>query len=370
MGIQSNSTIATAILTIDLDALQHNYKCLEKFRQTECAAVIKANAYGLGMAEIHNCLKKQGCTTFFVATLQEGIELRQLDGQSKIYILNGLHQNAEKYFIKYFLSPVLKSVQELEKWIYLCHSDNRNYPAAVHIETGINRFGIPIDELSDAVIESAKKSIKDLLIMSHLACADDETNPSNNKQLNAFCAFKKRYPELRYSLCNSAAFMLSEAYNFDIARLGIALYGVNPFKNGHCVLQEELRCVASLHCPIAQIKIIKKHESVGYGNTWTAKEDTPIAIIAAGYADGISLCASNKATLSIKGYPLPILGRVSMDMTVLSLVDVPQKYWKCGELVEVFGQYNAIENYAKASSSHAHEVLTRIGKRIIRHYVT
>ena len=329
-------------LTISLAAIADNYKTLrEKFTGVECGAVVKANGYGLGVLPIAEHLQKTSCKKFFVATLEEGIELRKTI-KSDIFIFHGAQKNELDDFKKYKLIPVLNNPEQLAIW-------PKTEPAALHFDTGMTRLGF--DNIIDA------KDYNIVLVMSHLAIAEDKNNPKNAEQLQSFKKIASAYPNIPKSLCNSYGISLPKEFHFDIARPGIELYGGNRGKN-----------VVKLEAPIIQIHEIDKTKTVGYGGEYTAQKGDVTATIPLGYADGILRTLGNKGKVYCGKYELPIIGRVSMDLITIKLNNLPPAQRKLGTLVEILGEKYNICDMAEDAGTIEYEVITRLGNRFKRIY--
>ncbi len=369
---------ATAILTVDLAAIGENYAQLRDLAKgAECAAVVKADAYGTGMQQVAPYLYKQGCRIFFVATQNEGILLRALLPKVKIYILNGLPPGCAAKFQKNDLSPVLGSIEMLKEWAQHSQSAEQSPPAALHIDTGMNRLGIGPDQLQTLVEDPELHVTKLDLIMSHLACADEPDHPRNGQQLQNFNQALKKLPTASKSLsksasksvANSAGIFLGPDYHFDVLRPGIALYGGCPVVG----FDNPMKPVVTLMSTIAQIRTVQKGDAVGYGASFTVKRETRVATIPVGYADGYprSLGASNEtegAYVYIGKTRAPLLGRVSMDLITIDITDIPEHKAFVGAPVELLGPHISIDDLAKIANTIGYEILTSLGARYKRRY--
>ncbi len=349
-----------AIAEIDLTALSNNYHYFNnKAPNSEISCVIKADAYGLGMIEIAKHLHQQGCQTFFVAQAQEGAELRKLSKDIIIYVLNGLTPRSSPFFIQNGLRPCLSSLIEVEEWSKYCKVNNHNYPAAIHVDTGFNRLGIPTQDFPILL----DTDFTPCLLMSHLACADTTEHKMNQLQLDKFLHISKQFPSIPKSLANTAGVSLGEEYHFDMIRIGIGLY--KGSKTAH------LSPVLTLLAPILQIKHLQKGETIGYGATFVAQQETHIAIIALGYADGYPRRMGSKisplATAWQYDHYLSIIGRISMDMIA---IDITKPYnkdpesIKCGDKVEFIGKHVLLDDIATYNETIPYEILTNLGRRI------
>ena len=341
-------------LVVDLEALTANY---DVFRTAaadpaaEVGAVVKADAYGIGATAAARRLQEAGCESFFVASAAEGSELRRsLDPRSSIFVFEGPQPDTVDQIVSHSLIPVLNDPGGLECWRV-----HRDRPAAIHVDTGMTRLGFP------AKISAAEVAGFDIvLLLTHLACADDPANPVNQRQMDLFSAVGDRFPGVRTSVGNSAGWL--NGHQGDLGRPGIGLFGGNPFSSQASPVQ----VVASLEGRILQLKTITAGETVGYGATWTASSLTDIAVVGIGYADGVPRSLSGRGEMAVAGRRCPILGRVSMDMTVIDVTDVAPV--AVGEWAECFGSTISVDEVAGWADTIAYEVLTGVGPRVIRQY--
>ena len=355
-----------ASLTINLDAVEENYTRITKIlSNVETAAVVKANAYGLGAKKIGMALFKAGCRIFFVAHLDEGIELRKSLPSCQICILNGLDKKTEGIYKNFHLQPVLGSLNEINLWRRFCSDDP--LPCCLHIDTGMLRLGVPTNEL--ALLMEDQSIIQGLnvtLVMSHLASADDKTSPQNKRQLTLFKKVRQVLNMGRASLAASSGIFLGKEFHFDLVRPGIAIYGGNPtpYKSN------PMLPVISLKAQIKQIRIADRNQVVGYGGTYKVKSPSKIATLAIGYADGLLRALSNKGICNINGFDAPIIGRISMDLITIDVSNVPGKIAFEGQWVEIIGPNRTIDQIAKEASTIGHEILTSLGMRYNRTYIS
>lgn len=356
-------------LTVDLDALSRNYRTLRKnCHGAELAAVVKANAYGLGIEKIVPALVKAGCRTFFVATASEADELRELAPDNDIYVMNGLTCDGS-VLVDRKLSPCLGSAEEITNWMALCEERGKNLPAAIHIDTGFNRLGIRPKDWPDAVRQIKGSRFSPALLMSHLACSENPRHAMNAGQLEAFRSARELLPGVRASLSNSGGVFLGPDFGFDMVRSGIALYGSVEFDTRPAQLEN----VVFLEAPILQLRDVPAGETVGYGCDFTAKRDSRIAVLGIGYADGIfrHLGGLNGAPAAMKialdGQMLPVVGRMSMDLTTVDVTDFKGKP-HTGMLAELIGAHIPLAEFARRANTVSYEVLTRLGTRYKRYY--
>src|SRR5438309_8317382 len=316
---------ATGVLTVDLDAIVANWRKLEKTAvPAECAGVVKANAYGCGIEPVARALAAAGCKTFFVATLDEAAAVRAAVSAATIYTLDGFFQNCGDAFAKIDCKPVIGDLNELAEWDVFCRRSGWAGGAAIHIDTGMNRLGLTINEAQGIVprINAGDHGIT--LVMSHLACAEALNHPLNAKQVASFREIASLFSGVPASLANSSGIYLGAQFQFDMVRPGAALYGINPTPEADNPMQP----VVGLKARIAQFRNIERGETVGYGGTWTARRPTRLAIVAAGYADGYFRAASANdgtrgAEVVVAGKRCPVAGRISMDLMAIDVTDLP-----------------------------------------------
>lgn len=361
-----------AILTIDLAAIAANYRRLRELSApAECAAVVKADAYGLGMAQVAPALARAGCKTFFVATLGEAKELRALLPTATIYVFSGLIAGSAAAYREHGLRPVLNSADEIAEWAAASASGGRPLPAAIHIDSGMNRLGLSAAEVERmATAKDLFAAFELALVMSHLACADEPEHPKSEAQRQTFETLRRKLPKALASLANSAGILLGSAFHYDLVRPGIALYGGKARRRGETGVSP----VLTLSARILQVRHVPAGETVGYGATWTLKRRSRIAVLAVGYADGLFRSLSvddGKKGLHvyIGGHAVPILGRVSMDLITVDVTDVPESLARRGAFVELIGENVAAHVLASHAGTIDYEVLTNLGTRATRRYI-
>jgi alanine racemase len=359
--------LAGATLTIDLAALRSNYKLLaRRAHGAECAAAIKGEAYGLGLEPVAKSLWAAGCRTFFVARPSEGEDLRRILPAAIIYVLDGLYPNASAYYVKHRLRPALASFEQARIWA----RDGKGEACAIHVDTGINRQGLSHDQLT-MLAADAKLNYKlnAVTLMSHLACADDHRHKMNRQQLQRFTAARALYPHLQASLANSSGIFLGKDYHCDQVRPGIALYGGNPTPHK----KNPMKPVATLRARAIQFRELKKGETVGYSASWTAPRDSRIALLAAGYRDGIPRKLSSSrdngpAQVWFAGKRRAIIGRVSMDMMAIDITKLNRSRIKPGDQAEIIGKNIEVDEAAGWAGTISYELLTHLGNRYARLY--
>lgn len=359
---------AGAILTIHLDALRHNYRLLrQQAGQATCAAVMKADAYGLGAARLAPVLADEGCQHFFVAHLDEAIALRPyLPVTAELFVLHGSPIGAEKEFLTHRLVPVHNSLQQIYAWHALADTLGRPLPAIIQVDTGMSRMGLPPAEVDDWLANPyLLKSIPPRYVMSHLACAEHQNHPINALQLARFNAIRQRLPGCAASLANSSGIFLGAAYQFDLVRPGAALYGIAPVAGADNPLQP----VVSLQGRIIQTRTIQRGDHVGYGVSYSATEERVIATVAVGYADGWMRSMSNRGLVFIDGVAVPMVGTISMDSITLDVTGIHPQKLQAGAMVDLICPQHCVDALAKLAGTIGYEVLTNLGRRYYRKYV-
>ncbi len=356
----SSECLTTAILDIDLDAVVANYRSLlDRLGGVASGAVVKADGYGLGAARIGPALATAGCREFFVAHVSEGIALRRHLPDSHIHILNGLLPGAEAAYREHRLIPVLGSLGEIDAW------RGSSLPCDIHVDTGMLRLGLPPSELGQLADDPSRLDGLDIgLVISHLASADEPDSPQNAEQLEAFRAARRILPQGRACLANSSGVFLGADYHFDLARPGVALYGVAPVPGQPNPLQP----VVTLKARILQVRDARPPETVGYGAAHAVTTPARIATLGVGYADGYLRSLSGRAQGFIEDTPVPVVGRVSMDLITLDVTAVAEPLTRPGQWVELIGANNPIDAVALAAGTIGYEILTNLGPRYHRTY--
>lgn len=352
-------------LSVDLKAICANYKTIaQRCAGSETAAVIKADAYGLGVENVSQALEYAGCKTFFVATLFEAEQLRYVLPEATIYILNGVNAGGMMRAKTARLRPVLNSVQDVLMW-----AQSGAGSAAVHLDTGMNRLGIRVDDFMamDLPFEPA-------LLMTHFASADDLSSQLTDVQAQKFRHALAEHPALqtfnfRTSLANSAGCFHHSGMHGDVVRPGIGLFGGLEMDEAQAHLQD----VVKLEVSVLQLRQVPAGESVGYAQGWIAPSDSTIATLSVGYADGFARCIGGSPEpydIYFEDYALPVIGRVSMDLVAVDISSVPQGAIAKGTMVEVIGKNNNIIQMAKAAQTIPYEILTSFGFRYERLYMS
>lgn len=367
--MQQEAGRAGAVLKIDLNALRHNYRLLRsKLGAAHCGAAVKADAYGLGAIRVSQALLEEGCRHFFVAHLEEAIALRpHIIESAEIYVMHGSPVGYEAEFIEYRCVPILNSVQQILAWRKLAESQQTELPAIIQLDTGMSRMGLSGKEVQRWLANpDFIQGIKLQYLMSHLACAEDQQHPMNQQQLNTFKALRAQLPNCGASLANSSGIFLGPDFHFDLARPGAALYGVAPVAG----LANPMRAVAHLQGCIIQTREIAAGTGVGYGLTWHSAAPSRIATVAVGYADGWLRSLSNRGVAHINGLVAPMVGNVSMDTITLDVSHIPLAQLYPGALVDLISDNNTVDQVAERASTIGYEILTSLGMRYQRHYVS
>ena len=355
-------------LTVRLEAVAGNYKIFQRLAGPSLVAgVVKADAYGLGMDMVASRLAIAGCDTFFVARLEEGIHLRPLVPAARIFVFDGAAPDAVPALVQNRLTPVLNSLAEIAGWAAAARETRTRLDCAVHIDTGMNRLGLPGHELSTLATEHAKRleGLRVVLWVSHLASADDGVAKMNAMQLDRFRTALAMLPSAPASLAASGGVLLGKDYHFDMVRPGLGLYGANPQPKN----KNPFGVVAVLNGRILQLRRVDKGESVGYAATFRAKKPTLIATVALGYADGLMRAIANRGSAAIAGQRAPIIGRISMDLTTVDVSHLPDALLQTGAEVEFLGDTISLEEMAEAANTNAYEILTSMRGRVPRHFI-
>ena len=361
---------AGAIVTIDLDAIAGNWRHLKARlgSGTDCGAVVKANAYGLGAGRIAPALAAAGCRYFFVVTIDEALELAPLlPGDATVVVLAPVIAGNEALIARAGLTPTLNTLGDIEAWSAFARAQDAPLPAVLHADTGMRRLGLTPDEVSRIAADPKMLAgVAVQLLMSHLACADEPRHPLNERQLAGFIAAKARLASAGIappvSLANSSGIFLGPEYRFDLARPGAALFGIAPLPGEPNPMAPAVRVQAK----ILQVRDVDAPDTVGYGASHRVSRPGRVATVASGYADGYPRSLSNAGTCFIGEYRVPVVGRVSMDLTTIDVTGVPEPLARPGALVDLIGPLNPLDDVAAAAGTIGYELLTRIGTRAHR----
>lgn len=361
--------IAAARVTIDTKAIAANWRSLTALSaKAETGAVLKADAYGLGAGPVARALERAGCRSFFVASIAEGVELRAVLPKARIFVLSGFWPGWESPIVASNLIPVLASSEQLAAF----RAMGRDHGFALNFDTGMNRLGFTPDDAA-ALAAMAEKPV---MVMSHLACADERGHPLNTRQLESFQGVRGGFEGIELSLASSGAICLGADYHCDLTRPGIALYGGEPLSGE----PNPMRPAVHAEARILQIREVKAGEFVSYGATHILARDSRLAVVGAGYADGWqrSLSGSGvplRRTLpegghgAVAGRKVKVVGRITMDLTTFDISDLPENGVRTGDYVSLFGDGITLDDAARSAGTIAYELLTGLGKRYERRYL-
>ncbi len=355
---------AGAVLDVDLSAIVANWQLLRaRHAAGRVAGVVKADAYGLGARQVAPALHAAGCRHFFVAHLDEALAIRPLLPASMIVVLNGLMAGSEDIFVAHGITPALGSIQEVDRWTSMASCVGRKLPAILHIDTGMARLGLDKQDLATLGQDPARLARIDLLyIMTHLVSSEVRDDPINQDQRMRFEAACRGLPPAPRSLANSSGIFLGDPFGSDLARPGAALYGINPTPAAANPMQPVVR----LSVRVLQVRTIEPGESVGYNATWRAARSSQIATTALGYADGWHRSLSGRGKAFFDGRGVPLVGRVSMDLTTFDVTDHPDIH--AGAWLEVIGPHCSPDALAADAGTNGYEILTSLGRRFHRVY--
>lgn len=365
---------AGALLTVDLAAVAENWRLLKRRVDGTCdmGAVVKADAYGLGLEQVARTLKDAGCNTFYVAHLDEGLALRGILGATpRIVVMHGPNKGTERDFAAFHLAPVLSTPGQIARWRSFAEANDVLMESLVQIDTGMNRLGLTDREFADLMNEpDGFAGLHPLALMSHLACADAPAQALNGEQQRRFTsalgAFRGKFPDAKGSLANSAGIFLGPAYHHHFARPGIALYGANPVP----AQPNPMIPVVRLKAKILQVRRVDAASPVGYGATYTARDGAKLATVSIGYADGLLRSLGNRGHGFIDGLRVPVAGIVSMDMTTFDVSDVPESSLGPEACIEIIGSHQTVDGVANDAGTIPYEILTSLGHRYMRQYLT
>jgi alanine racemase len=365
-GIQSQSgdPETGGTLIIDLDAIEENFRALRRLLlPCECAAVVKANAYGLGLAPVTAKLAKAGCRTFFVADIVEARRVRACALDVTVYVLNGFSPQAAPAFAELNVQPVINTLTELAEWDAFVAQGWRG-GSAIHVDTGMNRLGISVAEAAALASRLQNETHGFTLLMSHLACAELPDHPLTASQIRQFRELRLLYHGLPASLANSSGIFLGEHAHFDVARPGAALYGINPTPGR----TNPMRGTVELAGRILQLRQVRHGETVGYGGAWTARRASRIAVASLGYADGLlrsgsGTDAKHGGSAVVAGKRCPIAGNISMDLACIDVTELGDDEVHRGDVATFIGEQIRLDEVAESAGTIGYEILTRLAPR-------
>ena len=354
---------AASVLEVDLGAVVANWRALSAHHAGPVAGVLKADAYGLGARQVAAALHDAGCRHFFVAHLQEALAIHGLLPGAMLAVLNGLWPGDAPAYAGTGIAPVLGSLAEVDAYAAQARAIGRPLPALLHVDTGMNRLGLPFAELDVLAADPDRlDGIQVLFVMTHLAAAELPGDPQNARQHAAFAAACARLPPAPRSLSNSSGTFL-QGFGSDLARPGAALYGVNPTPGQPNPMRPAIR----LRAQVLQVRDIPAGAGVGYNATWTAPRPSRIATVPVGYADGYPRSLSNRAEACFDGAPVPLVGRVSMDLATFDVTGLPGL--QPGAWLDLIGPGMPVDEVAARAGTNAYEILTQLGPRYRRTYL-
>lgn len=363
---------AAGLIIVDLEALAGNWRALrDHVAPAACAAVVKADAYGIGAARAIPALSAAGAEVFFVATLDEARQARKLAPDATVYVLDGVLPGSGPALIEAGATPILSSLPEAKEWAALAPSRNEPLACAFHVDTGLNRLGMSAREIQALAADGHTMDRLSVgLVMSHFACADDAAHEKNDQQRSVFLQLQPLLPSAPLSLAASDGLMLGPDYHFDLVRPGYAIYG----GQAHPGRITPVKPVIEAYARVLQIRDVAPGQTVGYSATFIAERMMKVAVIAAGYADGAprSLsAATGEATGSVafSGKLAPIIGRVSMDLITVDITDLEDDSPTRGDWAELIGPTITLEDVGHAAGTIGYEVLTRLSPRFKRVYL-
>lgn len=369
LALEAEEVRGGAILTVDLHAIADNYRTISALAApAECAAVVKADAYGLGIDQVAPALWRAGARTFFVAHLNEAIRLRGILPDATIYALNGLLPDTAAECVAHAIQPVLGSAPEIGEWSEYCRG-NGAQPAAIHVDTGMHRLGLSLEEAVRLSATVRMLGFRPSLVMTHLACADTPGHVLTARQRLIFADVARRFPRVKASLANSAGTLLGRDFRFDLVRPGIFLYGGVAITG-----VPPLRPVVRLDAKVLQVFPVAAGETVGYGAAQRLKRDSRLATVHIGYADGLFRSAGSvdgrKGTEAVvAGKRCPLVGRISMDLATLDVTDLPEDAVSRGDFATFLGDGISVDDLATKAGTIGYEVLTSLGRRYVRRYI-
>lgn len=358
---------ASGILEIDLGAIQRNWRMLQAKvgKAVQCAAVVKADGYGLGAAQVGKALAAAGCRTFFVATLEEGLALRETLKTAEIAVLNGLLPRTEQDLLKARLVPILNDLGQLDVWRKLVLPMKQRPPAMLHLDTGLSRLGLSRTETQVLTGEPDRLAGVSLrAIISHLVVAEDPKHGKNAEQRRLFLAARRKLPPAPASLAASSGIFLGADFHFDMVRAGAALYGINPLTDQLNPMAQAVR----LKGKIVQVRDVDRGETVGYGAEHRMDRGGRVATVAVGYADGWFRSSQGRAMAGIAGRQVPIVGRISMDLITLDVTGLDPQLVEVGSFVDLIDTKNTADAVGARAGTIGYEVLTALGRRYHRVY--
>ncbi|MDR3535660.1 MAG: alanine racemase [Acetobacteraceae bacterium] len=354
-----------AVLEVDLGAIVANWRALaERHPNGPVAGVVKADAYGMGAAAVAPALLAAGCRHFFVATLDEALAIRDALPDALLAVLGGLIPGSEPLYRDRGIVPVLGSLAEIDAWTATARAGGHALPAILHVDTGMARLGLDPDELAKLQHDHSRLAGLDLrYVMTHLVSSEVAGDPLNHAQQARFAAACAGLPAAPRSFANSSGIYLGAGWASDLARPGAALYGINPTPNQ----PNPMRQVARLRARVLAVRTLPAGTGVGYNATWQAGRPSRIATAGIGYADGLHRAIAGRARAFFDGRPVPLVGRVSMDLTTFDITDHPAI--APGTWLDLLGPGQTPDDLALAAGTNGYEVLTSLARRVRRIYL-
>lgn len=357
---------AKSVLEIDLSRVLLNYQKISSLvGNCNIAAVVKAEAYGLGAAKIIETLYKEGCRDFCFAYLGEVDAVQKELKDARIYLFNGLNSYEFSHAVRHNIIPMLNTLEALQQWGEYAKQIGKKLPAVIHLETGMGRLGLQESEIEKAASSQLLAYLDICYICSHLACADYRDHLMNQQQLKLIHKYAALFPNTKISMANSAGIFLGKEYHLDQVRCGCAIYGVNPIPaNASQVIQ-----VATLNAYVLQLKTLERDQSISYGARYHAKKGAQIATLACGYADGYHRLLTQNAFGFYAGYRVPIVGTVTMDTVMADVSEVPAQLLEKMEYIELLGDNITVDELAERANTIGYEILTSLGSRFKKIYI-
>ncbi len=364
---------AGAVLTVDLAALCENWLLLRRKVRAgcDCGAVVKADAYGLGMEHVAPALANAGCVTFYVAHLDEGITLRTILGAGpRIIVMHGVYPGLEGELYSHSLIPVLSTPEQVRSWRTFAEDADVLQETVIQVDTGMNRLGLTDDEFAQHMTDpEGFQSLTPLALMSHLACASTPNHPLNKAQLDRFSSalntFRTKFPDAKGTLANSSGIFLGDAWHSQMVRPGAALYGIAPQDKA----ANPMLPVVRLQARILQVRRVDSTETVGYGATFRAADGAKLATVSIGYADGFHRSLSNAGSARLDDIAVSVAGTVSMDLLTFDVSDVPESMAVPGALIDILSTAHRVDDLAEEAGTIGYEILTSLGQRYARRYL-
>jgi alanine racemase len=353
-------------LTVDLSAIVANWLLLKSLHEEkETAAVVKANAYGLGAVPVAHALYGAGCRLFFVATLDEAIALRDALPLARILVFEGLLKGSAADYRAHRLCPVLNTPEQMLRWQHETEAHAQTLPAAIHVDTAMQRLGLTLSDLQHEDTLLLARTVKADMLMTHYACASDPHHPTNHRQLEKISQAHALLPHLTTCYANSSGHFLPLQYHGAITRPGCALYGITPLEAHH---PNPMQPVATLTAPILQVRTIDEDATLGYCATVHVTAGLRTVTVGMGYADGIFRAGSHALYGFIGEHRLPLLGRVTMDMVCFDASGVPESVLESATSLTLMDGRQTVDDLARIYGTIGYEVLTSMGARVRREY--